>query len=142
VSRLGRVCHSAIHFQSWRVRHMRATRSALTYSISLLATLLFLVVLMSDCFKCHSTCGRSFSAPSGLTRHQQRCSHWQQQLKLQSLHFKRAAEVTQEVSVAKKIKLSTTQVSLLLYLSQTSLDETSLPHPQMYLLQPSLHAAL
>jgi hypothetical protein len=115
--------------------HMRARSRILTYFISLLAIFFLLVVLMSHCFKCHSTCGRSFSAPSGLTRHQKSCSHWQRQLTLQSLHFKRAAEIVQEESMAKKIRLSTTQVSLLLPLTQASFDVTRL-------LQLGLHAVL
>ncbi|KAG1784663.1 uncharacterized protein HD556DRAFT_1451551 [Suillus plorans] len=66
---------------------------------------------MNDYFKCHEKCGRSFSAPGGLTRHRQSCSYWQQQLIQQSLHFKRASEIRQGASAAKKIKLSTAQTT-------------------------------
>ncbi|KAG1841279.1 hypothetical protein F4604DRAFT_1987168 [Suillus subluteus] len=44
-------------------------------------------------------------APGGLTRHRKSCSHWQQQLMKQSLHFKRASEVMQGAPAAKKIRL-------------------------------------
>jgi hypothetical protein len=77
----------------------------LNHSVLLLTTLLLLLILMSDYFKCNEKCGRSFSAPGGLTRHRKSCLHWQQQLTKQSLHFKRASEVTQGAPAAKKIKL-------------------------------------
>jgi hypothetical protein len=83
---------------------MRATL-ILNHFVFLLTTLLLLAILMNDFFKCHEKCGRSFSAPGGLTRHRKSCSHWQQQLMQQSLHFKRASEVVQGAPAAKKIKL-------------------------------------
>lgn len=79
--------------------------------VLLLTVLLLLEILMSGYFKCHEKCGQSFSASGGLTRHRKSCSHWQQQLTQQSLHFKRASEIVQGAPAAKKIKLGTAQVS-------------------------------
>jgi hypothetical protein len=79
--------------------------------------LLLLIILMAEHFKCHEKCGRTFSAPGGLTRHRKSCSHWQQQLDRQSMHFKRGSDGMQGYAM-KKVKLSTTTtaaVSLFTY---------------------------
>jgi hypothetical protein len=118
---------------------MRAT-FIFSYFFSLFA-ILFLAVLMSDYFKCHEKCGRTFSAAGGLTRHRQSCSHWQQQQDQQSLRFKRASTVTQGASAAKKLKFGNARVSPSDYLCHLRfLKNASLP--KHLLMQLSLPAAL
>jgi len=80
-----------------------------SYFLSLIAILL-LAILMSDYFKCHEKCGRTFSASGGLTRHRQSCSHWQEEQNQQSLRLKRASTVMPGASAVKKLKFSNTQV--------------------------------
>jgi hypothetical protein len=73
----------------------------------LVNTLLLVIILMAEHFKCHERCGRTFTAPGGLTRHHKSCSHWQQQLVRQLMHFKRGLDGIQGPAV-KKVKLNTT----------------------------------
>jgi hypothetical protein len=63
------ICNFQVRSYCWV--HTRARSRILTYFILLLAIFFLLVVLMSHCFKCYSTCGQLFLAPSGLT-HQQK----------------------------------------------------------------------
>jgi hypothetical protein len=74
----------------------------------LTAFLILLVAFINMHFKCGGECNRSFLAPRNLTRHRQTCKHWQNQLSLQSQHFKRISTSMQDLEppAAKKLKLS------------------------------------
>jgi hypothetical protein len=88
----------------WHEESMKLILKHLTF-------FLLVFVLMSTHFICGKECNRSFTGPSGLTRHRQNCKHWNNRLSLQSQHFKRISTSTQETPAPKRIKLSAAQAS-------------------------------